>query len=57
MIMVMSWIWTSLVLISVIFSWLTGTGSALGASVMEGAQAGVSLGMSMAGAICLWSGV
>ena len=57
MIMVMSWIWTSLVLISVIFSWLTGTGSALGASVMEGAQAGVSLGISMAGAICLWSGV
>lgn len=57
MIMVMSWIWTSLVLISIIFSWLTGTGSALGASVMEGAQAGVSLGISMAGAICLWSGV
>ena len=55
--MVMSWIWTGLVLISIVFSWLTGNGSALAASVMEGAQAGITLAISMAGAICLWSGV
>lgn len=55
--MVMSWIWTGLVLFSLVFSWLTGRGQALAASVLQGAQAGVTLAFSMAGAICLWSGV
>ena len=34
-----------------------GTGSDLAAAVPLGAQAGVTLAISMAGAICLWSGV
>ena len=55
--MVMSWIWTAFVLVSVVFSWLTGTGPALAGAVMEGAQGGVTLAISMAGSICLWSGV
>ncbi len=55
--MVMSRIWTGLVLVSIVFSWLTGTGSALAGAVMEGAQAGVTLAISMAGSLCLWSGV
>ena len=55
--MVMSLIWTSFLLISLVFSWLTGQGSALGASVLEGAQAGITLAVSMAGTICLWTGV
>lgn len=55
--MVMSWIWTFFLLISLVFSWLTGQGSALGASVIEGAQAGITLAVSMAGTICLWTGV
>lgn len=55
--MVMSWIWTSLVLVSLVFAWITGNGGALAASVMQGAQAGVTLAISMAGAICLWTGV
>lgn len=55
--MLMSWIWTSLILVSLVFSWLQGNGSALAASVMQGAQAGVTLAISMAGAICLWTGV
>ena len=55
--MVMSNIWTLMVLVSLIFSWLTGQGSALAAAVMEGAQAGVTLALSMAGSICLWTGI
>jgi len=55
--MVMSWIWTGLLLTSLIFSWLNGNGSALAAAVMQGAQAGVTLAISMAGSLCLWSGV
>lgn len=53
----MSWIWTGLLLISLVFSWLTGNGQALAASVLQGAQSGITLALSMAGAICLWSGV
>ena len=55
--MVMSWIWTGLILISIVFSLFTGQGSALAASVLQGAQAGVTLAVSLAGSICLWTGV
>ncbi len=55
--MVMSWIWTGMILISLIFAWLTDRGSLLSGAVMEGAQAGVTLSISMAGSICLWTGV
>ncbi len=55
--MVMSWIFTALVLVSLVFSWLTGRGEALSGAVMQGAQSGVELSIAMAGAICLWSGV
>ena len=55
--MVMSWIWTALLLISITFAWLTGRGSALAGAVMQGAQAGITLAVSIAGSLCLWSGV
>ena len=55
--MVMSWIWTMLLLISIVFAFFTGRGQALAASVLSGAQAGVTLAVSMAGSICLWTGV
>ena len=55
--MVMSWIWTGLLLISVIFSLFTGRGQALASSVLQGGQAGVTLAISLAGSICLWSGI
>ena len=55
--MVMSWVWTGLVLISVVFSLFTGQGQALSASVVQGAQAGVALAVSLAGSICLWTGI
>lgn len=55
--MVMSWIFTGLIGISLIFSVFTGSGSALAGAVPEGAQKGVALAVSLAGSICLWSGL
>ena len=55
--MVMSWIWTGFLLVSLVFSWFTGQGSALAAAVMDGAQAGITLALSIAGSLCLWTGV
>lgn len=55
--MVLTWIWTGIVAISLITSLVLGNGSALAAAVPQGAQAGVTLAISMAGSICLWTGV
>jgi len=55
--MVMSWIWTGILLLSVIASLVLGNGSSLAAAVPKGAQAGLELAISLAGSICLWSGV
>lgn len=55
--MVMSWIWSGILLISFLFSILEGTGNEVASAVMQGAQTGVSLCISIAGALCLWSGV
>lgn len=54
--MVMSWIWSGMVLASLLCSMWLGRGGELSAAVVKGAQAGVELGISMAGAICLWCG-
>ncbi len=55
--MVMSWIFTGIVAISVIATIILGRGSQLAAAVPQGAQAGITLAISMAGSICLWTGV
>ena len=55
--MVMSRIWTGILAISLICSVCSNSAPALAASVLTGAQAGVTLAISMAGAICLWSGI
>ena len=55
--MIMSWIYTILIAISVIFSLFHGNGAALAAAIPSGAQAGIGLAISIAGAICLWTGV
>lgn len=55
--MVMSWIWTGFVLLSILCAALTEQGSALAAATLTGAQAGVTLAVSLAGSLCLWSGV
>jgi spore maturation protein A len=55
--MVMSWVWTGILVLSFIASVILGNGSALAAAIPQGAQAGLELAVSLAGAICLWSGV
>lgn len=55
--MVMSWIWTGMVALSILAAALLGNISALAAAVPKGAQAGITLAISMAGSICLWTGV
>lgn len=55
--MVMAWIWTGILAVSIFCAAVTGNGSALGAAVPKGAAAGAALVVSMAGSICLWNGV
>lgn len=55
--MAMAWIWTGMVILSVIFGFRNGTMDAVGNAAMEGAAAAVELCLSMAGIMCLWSGI
>ena len=55
--MVMSWIWAILLFISIICSVLTKNAGAVAAAIPQGAQAGITLAVSIAGSLCLWSGV
>lgn len=55
--MIMSWIWALLLGISVVSALVSGKGSDLAAAIPSGAQAGVTLAISIAGSLCLWSGV
>lgn len=55
--MIMSWIWTGMVLLSILSGLVSGKGGALSAAVLQGAQAGVTLAISLGGSLCLWSGV
>jgi len=55
--MIMSWFWLLTLSMSVLCALFTGRGAALAASVLQGAQAGVTLAISLAGSLCLWSGV
>jgi len=55
--MVMSWIWTVILGVSIFCALLTHSGAALASAVLQGAQSAVTLTISMAGAICLWTGV
>lgn len=54
--MVMSWIWTGLLAISVLAAVILGNGSQLATAVSQGAQAGITLAISIVGSVCLWSG-
>ena len=54
--MVMSWIYTGILAVSLISALILGTGSQVAAAVPAGAQAGVTLAISIAGSICLWTG-
>lgn len=55
--MVMSWIWTGMLFLSILCSFFTGTGRSLASAALQGAQTGVTMAVSLAGSLCLWSGV
>lgn len=55
--MVMSWFWMLTLSTSILCALVTGSGAALASAVLQGAQAGVTLAVSLAGSLCLWSGV
>ena len=55
--MVMSYIWTAMIFLSVLCASFFGLGQQLTSAILNGAQSGIQLAISMAGAICLWSGI
>ena len=55
--MAMSWVWTGMVALSLVFGIATGNLDAVASAAMEGAGSAVELGLAMAGVLCLWSGV
>ena len=55
--MAMAWLWTGMVAVSLVFGILTGNVGELGGAALEGATAAVELCVSMAGIMCLWTGV
>ena len=55
--MAMTVIWTGMVVVSILCGLATGNGPAVAAAAMEGAAAAVELCLSIAGMLCLWTGV
>ena len=55
--MEMAWVWTGMVTLSVLFGLLSGNLDAVAAAALEGAGSAIELSLSMAGILCLWSGV
>ena len=55
--MTMAWIWTGMVALSLLCGLATGRGELVAAAAVEGAQSAVELCISMAGMLCLWTGV
>ena len=53
----MTLIYTGILCISFFSALFLGNGAALAAAVPQGAQAGITLAISLAGSLCLWSGV
>ena len=53
----MSAIWTIMVVAAVLCGSAAGRGEAVAAAALEGAAAAVELCLSMAGVLCLWTGV
>lgn len=55
--MLMSFIFTGFLAVSLIAAAILGNGSELAAAIPKGASSGVELALTMAGSICLWCGV
>lgn len=55
--MEMAWVWTLMVTLSLVFGVLSGNLDAVANAALEGARSAIELSLSMAGILCLWSGV
>ena len=55
--MAMSWIWGGMVILSLLFGAATGRIDAVSEAALSGAQNAVELSLSMAGVLCLCSGI
>lgn len=55
--MVMGAIWAGMIFLSVIAAFLTGNAGVLSPAALSGASSAVTLCISLAGALCLWSGL
>jgi spore maturation protein A len=53
----MTVIWTGMVVISILCGLATGRGPEVAAAAVEGTSAAVQLALSIAGMLCLWTGV
>lgn len=55
--MTMTYLWTALLFLSVVFAFATGNTSQVSAASLQGATTAVELAFSMTGVICLWTGM
>ena len=55
--MALSWIWRVMVILSLLFGAATGRIDAVSEAALSGTQNAVELSLSMAGVLCLWSGI
>lgn len=55
--MALTWIWTAMIVVSVIFGILTGRIDAVSSAALEGAGAAVTLCIGICGITCLWTGI
>lgn len=55
--MALAWIWTMMILFSVVFGLFSGRIDAVGKAALDGAGAAVTLCLGICGVTCLWTGV
>ena len=55
--MILSWIWLGMIGISLLCAAISGNAGVLSGALMEGANSAVTLILSLAGSLCLWTGV
>jgi len=53
----MAWVWSGMVVLSLLFGIATGRLDQVANAALEGANSAIELSLSMAGVMCLWSGV
>lgn len=53
----MNYIWAGMIILSLVFSLITGSGAELSQAVVEGADEAVGLLLGIVGIMCFWSGL